>query len=89
MGRDNSLRTEPSAGIQAISGHLWRQKRASSTTADWLNPAKFFYLGNDRINHLIGCSGRLSVTAISNYKPLIAFVNIDVRAIAIASIIEK
>ena len=34
MGRDNSLRTEPSAGIQAISGHLWRQKRASSTPAD-------------------------------------------------------
>lgn len=36
MGRNNSLRTESSSGIQAISSHFWYQQRAPSTVADWL-----------------------------------------------------
>ncbi len=36
MGRNNSLRTESSSGIQAISSHFWCQQRAPSTVTDWL-----------------------------------------------------
>ena len=36
MGRNHSLRPKPSSGISVISSYLWRQQRATSTTADWL-----------------------------------------------------